>query len=216
MLRGRLLDWRDLVSRRKAAMRDYQPLASISLAASGACTLTHPSANPVTLDSPALEVMTDLSKVAAVMIDPSASVTAANDYMIARAVRSLFVTAADGRLVGLITTTDILGERPVRVVHARGISRNELVVSDVMTPVDSLVAMRIGDVRAAKVGHIIASLKQAGRHHELVAETLAGGKTCIRGIFSASQIARQLGVPLQISELARTFAEIEEALTVSR
>jgi hypothetical protein len=38
----------------------------------------------------------------------------------------------------------------------------------------------------------------------------------IRGIFSASQIARQLGVPLQISELASTFAEIEQALVESR
>jgi hypothetical protein len=131
-------------------------------------------------------------------------------------VRSLFVTAPDGHLVGLVTTTDILGERPLRAMHSRGVSRNELVVSDVMTPVDSLVAMRIEDVRAAKVGHIVASLKQAGRHHELVAERLTDGKTCIRGIFSASQIARQLGVPLQITELARTFAEIEEALTVSR
>lgn len=197
-------------------MRDYQPLASTSLAASGNCTLAQPLANAVTLDSPALEVMTDLSKVAAVTIEPSALVTAANEYMVVRAVRSLFVTAPDGHLVGLVTTTDILGERPLRAMHSRGVSRNELVVSDVMTPVDSLVAMRIEDVRAAKVGHIVASLKQAGRHHELVAERLAGGKTCIRGIFSASQIARQLGVPLQITELARTFAEIEEALTVSR
>lgn len=197
-------------------MRDYQPLASTSLAASGACTLAQPLANAVTLDSPALEVMTDLSKVAAVTIEPSALVTVANEYMVVRAVRSLFVTAPDGRLVGLVTTTDILGERPLRAMHSRGVPRNELVVSDVMTPVDSLVAMRIEDVRAAKVGHIVASLKQAGRHHELVAERLAAGTTSIRGIFSASQIARQLGVPLQITELARTFAEIEEALTVSR
>jgi CBS domain containing-hemolysin-like protein len=196
-------------------MRDYQPLASLSLAASGACTLAQPAPNPVTLDSPALDVMTDLSKVAAVVIEPSALVNAANEYMIARAVRSLFVTAPDGHLVGLITTTDVLGERPVRVMHSRGISRNELLVSDVMTPVESIVAMRIEDVRAAKVGHIVASLKQAGRHHELVAEKLAGGKTCIRGMFSASQIARQLGVPLEITELARTFAEIEEALSIS-
>jgi hypothetical protein len=196
-------------------MRDYQPLASISLAASVACTLAQPAANPVSLDSPALDVMTDLSKVAAATIEPSAPIAAANEYMIARAVRSLFVTAG-GQLLGLVTTTDILGERPVRVLHARGISRSDLLVSDVMTPVDSIVAMRIEDVRAAKVGHIVASLKQAGRHHELVAEQLPGGKTCIRGIFSASQIARQLGVPLQITELARTFAEIEEALSVNR
>ena len=59
-------------------MRDYQPLASISLAASGPCALAQPAANPVTLDTPALDVMTDLSKVAAVTIDPSAAVTAAN------------------------------------------------------------------------------------------------------------------------------------------
>jgi CBS-domain-containing membrane protein len=197
-------------------MRDYQPLESISLAARGACALAQPSANPVTLDSPALDVMTDLSKVAAVTIDASSPLVTANEYMIARAVRSLFVTASDGHLLGLVTTTDILGERPVRVSHARGVPRNELVVSDVMTPVESIVAMRLEDVRAAKVGHVVASLKQAGRHHELVAETAAGGRTCIRGIFSASQIARQLGVPLQITELARTFAEIEEALSVSR
>jgi len=197
-------------------MRDYQPLALISLAETTACLLAQPATNPVTLDSPALEVMTDLSKVAAVTIEPSASVNSANDYMIARAVRSLFVTASDGRVLGLGTMTDILGERPVRVSHARGVRRNELVVSDVMTPIDAIVVMRMEDVRSAKVGHVVASLKQAGRHHELVAEMRPGAGMQIRGIFSASQIARQLGVPLQIAELARTFAEIEEALGAGR
>jgi CBS-domain-containing membrane protein len=197
-------------------MRDYQPLPLISLAVTSVCSLAQPVPNPVTLDTPALEVMTDLTKVAAVTIEPSASVLAANEYMIARAVRSLFVTAADGRVLGLVTTTDILGERPVRISQARGVRRNELVVTDVMTPIESVVAMRIEDVRAAKVGHVVASLKQAGRHHELVAETRPGGGLQIRGIFSASQIARQLGVPLQIAELARTFAEIEAALGPGR
>ena len=197
-------------------MRDYQPLTSISLARSSVCSLAEPAPNPVTLDSPALEVMTDLSKVAAVTIEPSSPVAAANEYMIARAVRSLFVTGPDGKVLGLVTTTDILGERPVRVSHEHGVKRHELTVSDVMTPIESVVAMRLADVRAAKVGHIVASLKQAGRHHELVAEVHANGQAQIRGIFSASQIARQLGVPLQITELARTFAEIEEALGSSR
>ena len=197
-------------------MREYQPLSSFSPALAGVCTLTRPAPNPVTLDSPALEVMTDLAQVAAVTIEPGASMLAANEYMIARAVRSLFVIASDGTVLGLVTTTDILGDRPMRVSHARGVKRNELVVSDVMTPIESVVAMRLEDVRAAKVGHIVASLKQAGRHHELVAEVPAKGHARIRGIFSASQIARQLGVPLQITELARTFAEIEQALGAAR
>jgi len=197
-------------------MRDYQPLSSISPARLGVCTLTQSAPNRVTLDSPAIEVMTDLAQVAAITIDPSASLMAANDYMIARGVRSLFVASPEGRVHGLITTSDTLSERPVRVSHARGIKRHELLVADVMTPIDAVVAMDLNDVRAAKVGHIVASLKQAGRHHELVAEIRKPGEVYIRGIFSASQIARQLGVPLQITELARTFAEIEQALAASR
>ena len=197
-------------------MRDYQPLASFTPALSGACTLTRPAPNAGHAGFARVEVMTDLARVAAVTIEPSASVLAANEYMIARAVRSLFVTAGEGIMLGLVTTSDILGERPVRISHERGVRRNELVVADVMTPIDDIVAMRMEDVRSAKVGHIVASLKAAGRHHELVAEQHANGHARIRGIFSASQIARQLGIPLEIAELARTFAEIEQALATSR
>jgi CBS-domain-containing membrane protein len=193
-------------------MREYQPLHSFFPALHGSCALVEPLAHAVTLDSPAIEVMTDLSRVPAITIEPSASVATANDYMVTRGVRSLFVIAPDRHVIGLITTTDILGERPVRVGQARGVRRHELSVADVMTPIEAVVAMRMEDVRAAKVGHIVASLKQAGRHHELVAESGSDGGARIRGMFSSSQIARQLGIPLQISELAQTFAEIEVAL----
>ncbi len=193
-------------------MREYLPLGSFSPALSRACSLTRPSPARVALDSPALEVMTDFAHVPAATIERSASLAVANDYMITRGVRSLFVVAPDDRILGLITTTDLLGERPVRASQARGIKRHELTVGDVMTPAEEIVSLTLDDVRSAKVGHIIASLKHAGRHHELVAETLPGGEVRIRGMFSASQIARQLGMPLQIAELARTFAEIEKAL----
>ncbi len=192
--------------------RQYPPLPAISLAPYAACTLVRPAPNRVTLDSPAIEVMTDLTQVAAVTIEASASLVSANEYMIARGVRSLFVASPEGRVSGLITAADVLGERPVRVSHARGIRRNELLVADVMTPIDSVAAMKIEDVRAAKVGHIVASLMHAGRHHEFVAEIRAPNEVCIRGIFSATQIARQLGTPLSIPEVALTFAEVEQVL----
>jgi hypothetical protein len=34
----------------------------------------------------------------------------------------------------------------------------------------------------------------------------------VRGIFSITQIARQLGLPIHAPEIARTFAEIEAVL----
>ena len=197
-------------------LRQYTPLALFSLAPYSAATLVRPAANPVTLDSPATDVMTDLSQVAAVTIEGSASLAAANDYMIARGVRSLFVATPEGSVSGLITATDLLGERPVRVSHAHGVGRNELRVVDVMTPIDAVAAMQFEVVRAAKVGHIVASLMHAGRQHGLVAEVRSASEVSIRGMFSATQIARQLGVPLHIPELARTFSEVEQALSEPR
>jgi hypothetical protein len=193
-------------------LRHYTPLAAFSLAPFAVATLVRPVPNPVTLDSPALDVMTDLAQVAAVTIEGSESLATANDFMIVRGVRSLFVAAPEGRVSGLITATDLLGERPVRVSHARGVGRNELLVADVMTPIDAVAAMKLEHVRVAKVGHIVASLTQAGRQHGLVAEIRSPREVSIRGIFSVSQIALQLDVALQIPELARTFSEVEQAL----
>jgi len=38
------------------------------------------------------------------------------------------------------------------------------------------------------------------------------GGQIVRGLFSATQIARQLGVSMQMTEVARTFSEIEATL----
>jgi CBS-domain-containing membrane protein len=192
-------------------MRQYHPLTSHPLAPRGTL-LTQPPPVHVNLDSPAIEVMTDLARVPAVTIDASAALAEAHSYMKARGVRSLFVLNAEGIVLGLITASDILGERPLRASQARGMRHDDLRVIDVMTPSTAVVAFHLRDVLAAKVGHVIASLREAGRHHALVVESLAGGDERICGIFSVTQIARQLGEPLQISEVATTFAEVEQAL----
>ena len=59
---------------------------------------------------------------------------------------------------------------------------------------------------------MVSTLKACGRQHALVVEEGGNGDLLLRGIFSASQIARQMGIPLQTTEVARTFAEIEAAI----
>ena len=162
-------------------------------------------------ESAALEVMTDLTRASPATIRAQAPIEAANQFMIARGVRLLLVPDDREAVLGVITATDILGEKPMRVSMERGLKRSELTVGDIMTPAEQVEVLSLADVESARVGHIVETLKRAGRQHALVVET-AGGRSMVRGIFSVSQIARQLGLPLQTSEVARTFAEIEAAL----
>ena len=165
----------------------------------------------VTSGSPALGVMTDLTRASPATIRAQAPIEAANQFMIARGVRLLLVADEREEVLGVITATDILGEKPMRVSVDRGLTRAELTVGDIMTPAEHVEVLALADVEGARVGHVVETLKRAGRQHALVVES-NGTRSMVRGIFSVSQIARQLGLPLQTSEVARTFAEIEAAL----
>jgi hypothetical protein len=176
----------------------------------------------VTLESPALDVMTDLRQVPALTVEPEASIEAANARMMRRGVRLLFVTDPQERVLGLITATDILGEKVVQAMQARGVSKTEVLVPEIMTSREHLDAISMTDVRGAKVGHVLATLRRAGRQHAIVVEapeptrregiaTLlhAPAVQTVRGLFSMTQIARHLGLQITSPDLAKTFAEVE-------
>jgi CBS-domain-containing membrane protein len=166
----------------------------------------------VTMESPALEIMTDLRHSHAAGIDPHATMESANAYMMQRQVRLLFILNDDHFLQGVMTASDILGEKPLRFIQEHRVKRSEILVSDIMTPLDCLEAIPIEEVQHAKVGHVIASLCDAGRQHTLVMEGDVGGATMICGIFSLTQIEKQLGTAVPLSEVAKTFAAIEAIL----
>lgn len=168
----------------------------------------------VQADSPAIDVMTDLRKVAAVATHSYATVDEAHEAMIAHGVRALFVVDEQSTVLGIITSTDVLGERSVQLAQQRGVRHDEILVRDLMTLADLLEAMSLDDVQQARVGDVVASLKRSGRQHALVIESApADSVLTVRGIFSLTQVARQLGLPPQSGhDVARTFAEIEAAI----
>ena len=134
---------------------------------------TQPSSERVTLESPALGVMTDFTRATPATIRPQAPLAGANQFMI-----------------------------------TRGVRRDELTAADVMTPAERVEVVELAEVERARVGHVLETLRRAGRQHALVVE-----RAMVRGIFSISQIARQLGVAVPTGgEVARTFSEIESAI----
>lgn len=172
------------------------------------------SPNLVKVSASALEVMTDLRFVPAATVQADVDVETATQKMIARGVRSLLVVDAGEDVIGIITSRDLIGDRPVEVMSGRNLSFAEVKVRDVMTTGEHIEVMPLEDVLHARVGDIVATLKHSGRQHALAVEADSfSGKPMIRGIFSASQIARQLGIALQQHELSQTFAEIDRAIS---
>lgn len=196
---------------------DYAPLRRFLARPGVRYALPPPRAGgPVRMDSPATAVMTDLRHVSAVTIGFDASIDAANQVMIDKGVRALFVVDAAHKMLGVITATDILGERPLQLAQEREVRRSELVVRDIMTRADQLEVLDLHEIARARVGDIVATLQVAGRQHALAVEVVEGagaGATTVCGIFSLTQIARQLGIPPeQTHDIARTFAQIESAI----
>ena len=168
---------------------------------------------PVTLDSPAVQVMTDLALVKAATTHPQTSLLEAEQTMIFLGVRMLFVVSEMPAIEGLITTTDLRGDRQLRVVHDRHMRYDELCVADVMTPLSTLDAVDFAQMKAGTVGNVIATLKQFGRNHLLVVES--AGDTVpqrVRGVISRAQIERQLGTPIDVTEVATSFADLGQML----
>jgi len=198
------------------ASGSYVPLSHSTAGKGEGYSLPLPSsASLVSLDSPAADVMTDLRRVSAVAVDPHKSVVEAHQLMIARGVRSLFVVDDGRRILGFVTATDLVGERPIQIAQGRSIHHDEVLTGDIMTPADRLEVLSFADVLRARVGDIVATLNLAGRQHALVVEPVEGGapgQRAARGIFSLTQIARQLGISSQVHDIARTFAEIEAVI----
>ncbi|HSD59952.1 MAG TPA: CBS domain-containing protein [Burkholderiales bacterium] len=193
--------------------REYAPLKSAILApGTGYQKPSQLLPARVRMESPAIEVMTDLRIVAPVTIEAEADIDTANTRMIVNRVRLLLVVDHQSSVMGLVTATDVLGEKPMQVIQSRGCRHEEVLVRDIMTPQSRLEVIAMGDVLGAKVGNVVQTLKRADRQHALVVDIDENQQQRVRGIFSLTQLARQLGIQIHAYELARTFSEIQAAL----
>lgn len=167
----------------------------------------------VKLDDPAVQVMTDLRSVSVVNVRAKTTLDKANEKMIRYGVRTLLVLDDADKVTGVLTATDVLGEKPVNFLQLMGGTHADILVRDVMTVQRDLEVLKLSDVHNARVGNILATLKKAGRQHAMVVEESADGTQTVRGLFSATQIARQMGVQLKSAEVHQVLADLEAAVS---
>lgn len=171
----------------------YHPQDCIRLAPGA--TFVRPPSLPkvVRLDDPALEVMTDFNYVPPVTVRTETPIDEALELMKFAGVRSQLVIESDESIVGLITSYDIQGEKPIELARESRIPRTGISVGMIMTPSTDINVLDLDRVRRLQIGHIVETLQELERQHLLVVEIdAASGHQKVCGLFSMSQIQRQL------------------------
>lgn len=174
--------------------------------------LAAPDATPVGLTDAATSVYTDFHRMRPFSIGSTATIDEVNARMIACGVRLLFVADAGGGLQGLVTYTDLFGEKPLRYIQEHGGGREQILVLDLMTPLDKLDALHRGDVLKATVGDIVETIRTTGRQHLLVSDSTDDGRQVIVGMFSSTHIEKRADITIELSARANSFADLERAL----
>jgi hypothetical protein len=166
----------------------------------------------------ALWVMTDLAGTIPITVGVETQIDRALEHMMHAGVRLLFVVDGEFRLLGLINSYDIQGEKPVRFLlsldcNHRTCSRSDILVKHIMEPVTEWEALAYEDVRHATVADVVAAFKTTGRRHLVVVEhNPETGQRFVRGLFSLTRLERQLRSRIEVVPRAQAFSDIEKVV----
>jgi CBS domain-containing protein len=141
----------------------------------------------------AIHAITDFTREHPVTVDEERQIDDALGDMIHRGVRAMLVVR-EQRIVGLITSYDIQGERPLQFLQTSNYSRHQDIrVGHIMTPWDKLKAVDWDSIQSARAGDLLHVLDEAGITHLLVID---GGKMntppIVRALVSRARLARQM------------------------
>lgn len=192
-------------------LTQFHSIPTINLGGDGPLSLTQQAAVPLSLESPAVLLMTDFSRQAPVTVTPQTVAVAALEIMKRHHVRLLIVVSDQQQVLGVISARDVMGRKLMVAAQDAGLPREEVAVKSLMTPVANLSALTFDEVQRARVGDIMSSLKGLGEQHILVVEPAASGLQVV-GLFSASDFARELNLPFEVYPEARSFAELERVI----
>ncbi len=150
----------------------------------------------VALTAPAVSVMTDFTWDTPITVEVDRYIDDALRDMIVAGVRALLVMRGEV-VVGLITSYDIQGERPLQFLSRSGFTRHsEIEVGHIMRPWDSVATLDASWVASASVADVVEHFSRRRDSHFVVVEYAEQGGAFVRGMFSRTELERRLGQTL--------------------
>ncbi len=171
------------------------------------------SNSAISLTSPAVDTLTDFTKTSPVTVQESLPVEDAMEYMKSQHVRLLFVVDGNENFSGIVTAADLQGRKIMAFMQRDGVSRDQVQIRHIMLSKLHIRALTYAQIKDAKVGDIMLTLKGSGAQHVLVVDESTAGVMRVRGIISSSDISRCLKIGFDVMYEAKSFAEIEKIVS---
>lgn len=168
------------------------------------------SSTGLSLDSPALSVLTDFQHHQPRFVDGHDSASAVEQAMLRAHVRLQLVVDEYHQFLGLVSLDDLNSQEILKRV-ASGYNREDLAARDFMRPRSALRALDYHELRRSTVRDLVETLKDNEHQHYLVIDRQ---NHRIRGVISASDLARKLRLDIQIHR-GSSFIAIYNALTTA-
>ncbi len=142
---------------------------------------------------PAIHAITDFTREHPVTVSEERQIDDALADMIHLGVRAMLVMR-EQRIVGLITSYDIQGERPLQFLQGSNYTRHQDIrVGHIMTPWDQLLAVDWESIQSARADELLTVLEGAGMTHLLVVERHKDRSSAVvRALVSRARLTRQL------------------------
>ena len=194
-------------------MAKYESLPVFKLTENN--TYSHPHERPelVYCDDPASEIMIDFEHVKPLITSPRSSIDEANVDLQSSRTHVMLVVDVD-KVVGIVSSEDVLGEKPMQIIQERRVKRSEISVRAVMTPVEALIAINMEDLKHAKVGHILNTLAENKKHYALIVEiNPESNEQIVHGLVYIYDVLKRLDkdLPSELRE-AKSLLELQHKL----
>lgn len=149
----------------------------------------------VTATDPASLVMIDYHSRSSVTVSETSTLDEALGHMKHAGVRCAFVVDEKKKVVvGMITSYDILGEKPQQYMRLAGVDHDDVLVRDIMQKIGDWRVADIKDIEHSTVGDLLEMFKATGVSHLPVMETTENNEQRLRGLLSFSKVKRLLVV----------------------
>ncbi|PIQ43736.1 MAG: hypothetical protein COV52_01495 [Gammaproteobacteria bacterium CG11_big_fil_rev_8_21_14_0_20_46_22] len=193
--------------------KKYDALPIIALSKEN--TYTHPEAMPELIhwDDKALNVMINFETVRPALARPKDLI---DDTLVKMksSGRLVMLVVDEDCVVGAVSSGDLQGAKPLKITQEDRIKHSEITVKMVMTPREKLLTLNYQDLRFAKVGNLIKTLRENNSRYALVVDIQEGSsEQRVHGLVNAYDIIKRLehnpGAPMHE---AHSILELKKAL----